>query len=329
MRLFTLLLCFIGLVLAAACSKKLDSSSSDDADLFGTPPGGSPQFVAARAILVERCAHCHSSFAGLSAQEWAVSGYVVPGAPAVSPLFQRLRGAQVTGPRNMPADSSLTSAEIQTLSDWIASIGPDVLPPDTTSSALFLTTIQPLLKQRCLECHSFPLSSERALVSSGYAVPGRPAQSPLFTRLQGSGAGAQATMPLDRDPIPASERAAIQAWLTGLRSSGTTEPTAPERTQAALAVLTARCASCHATGRTATSVDYSGAAVPAFSAFTSDAAFVQAGLVIPGSKQNSWLFRALKVFGDMDRMPQSGAPLTAAQSQSLEKWILLMNSDGN
>lgn len=91
------------------------------------------EFTKASEVIQAKCLQCHSSggSAAVAPMDFASSagfvnsGLVVPGDIDGSKLIARLKGYQPVvadqnfGPKNMPADSDLTSNEVQILKDWV------------------------------------------------------------------------------------------------------------------------------------------------------------------------------------------------------------------
>jgi len=67
---------------------------------------------------------------------------------------------------------------------------------------------------------------------------------------------------------------------------------------------------------------YAGTLVPFFASFTSESEFVVSGTVGPGYPDRSWLYRALKTYGDINSMPKTGTPLSHSEEDDVSKWIL-------
>lgn len=94
-------------------------------------PPGAQRFSAAQSLLTSRCisCHAHSSWAPLDEAGYVATQadegpLVVPGSPATSAIYTRLKGINPNG--NMPkgrAAPAFTEAEAQVLRDWIANIG--------------------------------------------------------------------------------------------------------------------------------------------------------------------------------------------------------------
>ena len=114
-------------ILIAGCNAQ--NSFSNDSSVYGTSIGvGSARFNEASAIIRENCATCHdhdhSAFATYTEQDFINNQYVTAGSYASSLLVQRLKGSNVPGNQNMPENSQLSDADIQTIKDWISGITP-------------------------------------------------------------------------------------------------------------------------------------------------------------------------------------------------------------
>lgn len=92
---------------------------------------GGEAFLAARTVIVSRCAGCHMSpnphatWASWGEQRFIDEGYVSAEGLAGSPLYTRLQGAEVfgTGRQDMPLDANrLPVAERTLISNWIESL---------------------------------------------------------------------------------------------------------------------------------------------------------------------------------------------------------------
>ena len=84
---------------------------------------GSPQFLAARSLMSEKCSSCHSGFVSQSEDEWRAGGLVVAASPSSSQLFLRLKNNGVSGSaQDMPPGDTLSAAEAAVISDWITSL---------------------------------------------------------------------------------------------------------------------------------------------------------------------------------------------------------------
>lgn len=198
------------------------------------------------------------------------------------------------------------------------------------------SSVKTILRRNCASCHSeFGTYSETQFVTTGYVVAQAPGSSALFTKLRNAGYGGN--MP-PAGALTPEEISAIREWIMSLSRGGTGGtggggPDAATRRQAAFAVLNTKCKTCHMVGRLATSNEYSGRALPAWGSYltdTSDNNFVLNDMVFPGFPNQSWLYRALKTYGDLtggvgkgfELMPVGGAAITAQEEQAIREWIL-------
>jgi mono/diheme cytochrome c family protein len=207
--------------------------------------------------------------------------------------------------------------------------GPVSLPVATGSNAQnnqLYVAAQTIIQQNCVTCHSnFSNQTQAEWIASLYIVPGSPQNSELFGHIKGSNVGGAEDMP-QGGQLSAADVTTIRQWITSITTATTTTGgstnTAATRSAAAQAVIAVNCASCHTVTRTATSSDYSGATVPTFASFNTDSQYVQSGMIYPEFPTNSWIYRALKVHGDIATMPETGSPLSDTDAQTIYNWIL-------
>ena len=92
----------------------------------------SAEFLAAKAIINNRCTSCHSASGAQfdsrldlsSQQQFALAGFVIAGDPDQSKLIQRLRNyTGASASKNMPPAGALPDSEYQTLRRWIMAMG--------------------------------------------------------------------------------------------------------------------------------------------------------------------------------------------------------------
>lgn len=191
-----------------------------------------------------------------------------------------------------------------------------------------------ILRRNCASCHGeFATYTESDFLRTGYVIARSSSQSILFTKLQNAGYGGN--MPPSSALSP-EDIVTIRDWIDHISNSnsgGTTGGAgdAASRRQAAFAVLNTKCKTCHTVARIATSNQYSGRALPAWGNFLNDSSdnnFVTTDLVFPGMPTQSWLYRALKTYGDLtggvgfELMPVSGAAITATEEQAVREWII-------
>lgn len=205
-------------------------------------------------------------------------------------------------------------------------------------------SVQLIIKTNCASCHAYGNYSEKDWVSNQLVVAGDPAASLLFQRLRGSGVAGAQNMP-QGGQLSNADISTIKTWIAELSTTSTggtvpsqpipvppPTPTLPEpikisaqaRTTSALSVLQTNCASCHGGPLSADSDQFKNKKVPAFANFTSDGEFIVSGLVKSGSIQDSWLYRSLRSYGDLNRMPLGGEAIDPASREILEAWITKM-----
>lgn len=76
-----------------------------------------------------------------------------------------------------------------------------------------------ILQNKCTPCHNFYAQSSTDLINSGLLVPGDPSNSPLFSRIIGSGVGGSEDMPPSSSSsgtLSDSEIKIIQDWISAL-----------------------------------------------------------------------------------------------------------------
>ena len=95
----------------------------------------------------------------------------------------------------------------------------------------------------------------------------------------------------------------------------------------AMQVLSTSCVSCHTTTQAGSQGTVAAFATIAQSyvAGTTDLTtlntyFVQNNLVLQGNPSSSWIYQALKAYGSINSMPQTGT-LSASDANSLSTWI--------
>ena len=122
-----------GIVLAACLPPlgcgKVYNSSTYDAFTYGSA-GGTAQFLAAKDIIKNNCATCHThpshqAWAGMSEKDFITQNYVVAGNLAGSQLYTKIQGNRTGIAGNMPEGGTpLTSAQLDTMEAWILNIAP-------------------------------------------------------------------------------------------------------------------------------------------------------------------------------------------------------------
>jgi hypothetical protein len=115
--------CFIAIALDSCL--QTENSSTSDANSYGGLDPNNPSdvlFAEAKEVWRVSCTPCHA-FNGLSKDELVSAGLVIEGDPQDSKIYYRMRNsAGPMGSKNMPPAGSLTSGDIQVVSDWISSL---------------------------------------------------------------------------------------------------------------------------------------------------------------------------------------------------------------
>lgn len=112
------------LTLCLSACLQAENSNSQDAELYGDSGGGTPEFLAAKAILQTNCVSCHAEYTKSEAELKAI-GWIVGGDPENSKTYYRLVGsAGALGPKNMPQSGTLSSTDVETIAVWIDSVSP-------------------------------------------------------------------------------------------------------------------------------------------------------------------------------------------------------------
>lgn len=120
-----------------AANQQIENVILDPALLSDTSSGGggsgtvlpSAAFIAAKAVIDAKCVSCHGTgssygvFSNLTESAAISRSLIVKGNPNASILYYRMIGsAGSNGPKNMPQGGSMSAAELQAVSDWIANI---------------------------------------------------------------------------------------------------------------------------------------------------------------------------------------------------------------
>lgn len=99
------------------CLQTENSSSLD-----GAPPDGSPEFLAASEVFLNKCSGCHD-YHTLSETEFVSLGLAIPGDPENSEVYYRIIGSSgPNGTKNMPSVGSISAPEVAIISNWITGI---------------------------------------------------------------------------------------------------------------------------------------------------------------------------------------------------------------
>jgi uncharacterized membrane protein len=115
-------LVFILSLIILSCGR-VENSSSQDRARYSPNMGGSAEFQAALAVLSAKCSECHGSWEGFTESEFVTAGLVVANDPTKSKVYYRNQLGP--GPSNNMPDSgrpAMTSAELQTIAEWINSV---------------------------------------------------------------------------------------------------------------------------------------------------------------------------------------------------------------
>lgn len=104
-----------------------------DPALLNEDTGGgttvNPKFLLAKAIFDNKCITCHRAggdypnLTNLKESTAVANNWVYPGNPEGSKLYNALQGSTGNGLKTMPKSGSISAAEVQTIADWINSIG--------------------------------------------------------------------------------------------------------------------------------------------------------------------------------------------------------------
>ncbi len=113
-NMFMILMC----VLSTGCLQTENSSSFD-----GAAPDGSPEFLVANEILINKCSACHQEYTSYNESDYVTVNLAVPGDPVNSEIYYRIIGSSgPNGMKNMPTAGSITAGEVQAIFDWVTSI---------------------------------------------------------------------------------------------------------------------------------------------------------------------------------------------------------------
>lgn len=110
----------IAVLLSGTACGQMNALNSVSGDKSRYSLEGSPQFLAARSLMADKCASCHSGFVSQSEEEWLSSGLVKASSPSTSELYLRLKSNGISGSdQDMPPADTLSGAEASVISDWI------------------------------------------------------------------------------------------------------------------------------------------------------------------------------------------------------------------
>jgi uncharacterized membrane protein len=120
------ILLLISLLSPLGCGK-IYNSSTFDSSTYGVTTG-STQFLAAKVIINQNCASCHSrashaAWAGMSEAAFISQGIVVPRSLEGSSLYTKILGNRTATVGNMPqGGAALSDDELTTIENWILGI---------------------------------------------------------------------------------------------------------------------------------------------------------------------------------------------------------------
>ena len=182
--------------------------------------------------------------------------------------------------------------------------------------------IQPILAGKCQSCHQgvgapsdLRMDTPDGLLKGGASgtviVPGKPAESPLFTRITDR---AGLRMPPSGDPLSQSEINLIQAWIE--QGAPMPAPVAANEafTHDVQPILASACYSCHSGTEARAQLNLS---IKAMALKGS----VNGPVIVPGDSKDSRLIHRLKGMDGQARMPLNGKPLTEEQIGAIARWI--------
>lgn len=100
---------------------QVNNSFSGDEDSFSRIDG-SALFLKANSVFRRQCSECHSAYSAYTEDEWIAQGLIVVGSADDSVLFGRIRGSGTGGSEDMPPQTTLSTAELQAIQEWINGI---------------------------------------------------------------------------------------------------------------------------------------------------------------------------------------------------------------
>ena len=113
----------LSILLLSACGcGQMNALNSVAGDAGKYSLDGSPQFLAARSLMAEKCASCHSGFVSRSEEEWlsAPPVLVQASSPSTSELYLRLKNNGIDETNaDMPSGDTLSTQEAAVIRDWI------------------------------------------------------------------------------------------------------------------------------------------------------------------------------------------------------------------
>ncbi|BDC47692.1 hypothetical protein F183_A00080 [Bryobacterales bacterium F-183] len=171
---------------------------------------------------LETCTPCHNgtmaqgklrldTLAGI-AQGGLSGAAIVPGNAAGSLLLKRATSTEASM-RMPPAGAMLDSAKVAVVRAWI-----DAGAPGLVAKVDFDTAVEPILKAKCVGCHSGASAKGQLRLDAGRLAlrviqPGNSAASRIIHRVEGQ--GNERRMPLGGEPLTAAEIATLKQWIDG------------------------------------------------------------------------------------------------------------------
>ncbi len=114
-------LALLSLLTILTSCQQVENSSAKDASIYGEITG-TPAFMAARTVLIQKCSNCHL-YHDMYEEEIVQAGLVVPGNANASLLYYRLQGSSGTGgPKDMPSNGTIAASQLTTVETWINAI---------------------------------------------------------------------------------------------------------------------------------------------------------------------------------------------------------------
>lgn len=295
-----------------------------------------------KTIFTPKCIACHAAFA--TYEGLMSSGVVLNKNPEQSQLYLKVASGQM--PKGGP---TLSEASVKAIYNWISAGSPQTVAgggvpvPGTTDpgtsapgtpgapgtppapapgeiSPTFAWIQANVFNSRCVICHrgtsapaGLDLSSYQLISSSGRVLPGNPAGSVLFQRINNN------TMPPGGPALSDEVKQAIATWIQNGAKNDAPEgglpggnpatppplpPLEPKFSSIMANIIGPRCLACHdSTQRTGGVVlqDYNSVMLR----------------VVRGDAESSDLYDEV----EKNDMPASGGPLTFEQKESIRQWI--------
>lgn len=134
---------------------------------YKSVPSRSVSFEEVRqGVLLQKCISCHavggersnSRFDLPSEESFISAGWIIPGDPRRSPLFNRLKGAEMSvAPENMPSGTDLTQNELLLIRDWIITLGQNDRAPGgeiNSNEPIEFQRMMGNMVENCFTCHA-------------------------------------------------------------------------------------------------------------------------------------------------------------------------------